>query len=90
MAGRKGKPLLDDYDCSVGDDRPVGTREHFFSIAKRCRRDVELNLTHTGKSDLGQEGYRKFKEQKAEEYKECCIRKSVVPGKVWRKVGRKS
>lgn len=50
------------------------------------RRYIEKNLSLTGKSGLGREGYRKPKEQKAEEYKETL--KLLRKGYPYRKVAK--
>ena len=50
------------------------------------RRYIEKNLSLTGKTGLGREGYRKPKEQKAEEYKETL--KLLRKGYPYRKVAK--
>ena len=50
------------------------------------RRYIEKNLSLTGKTGLGREGYRKPKEQKAEEYRE--VLKLLRKGYPYRKVAK--
>lgn len=57
-----------------------------FRLQSGRKRYVERNLALTGKSGLGREGYRKPKEQKAEEYKETL--KLLRKGYPYRKVAK--
>lgn len=57
-----------------------------FRLQSGRRRYVERNIALTGKSGLGREGYRKPKEQKAEEYRE--VLKLLRKGYPYRKVAK--
>ena len=57
-----------------------------FRLQSGRKRYVEKNIRETGKSGLGREGYRKPKEQKAEEYKEAL--KLLKQGYPYRKVAK--
>lgn len=57
-----------------------------FRLQSGRKRYVERNLALTGKSGLGREGYRKPKNQKAEEYKETL--KLLRKGYPYRKVAK--
>ena len=57
-----------------------------FRLQSGRRRYVEKNIALTGKSGLGRKGYRKPKDQKAEEYKETL--KLLRKGYPYRKVAK--
>jgi DNA invertase Pin-like site-specific DNA recombinase len=57
-----------------------------FRLQSGRKRYVERNLALTGKSGLGREGYRKPREQKAEEYRETI--KLLRKGYPYRKVAK--
>ena len=63
-----------------------------FRLQSGRRRYVEKNIALTGKSGLGREGYRKPKDQKAEEYKETLklLRKVSLPegGQAHQRLGK--
>ena len=66
---------------------PRPERENIsFRLQSGRQRYVERNLALTGKSGLGREGYRKPREQKAEEYKETL--KLLRKGYPYRKVAK--
>ncbi len=93
------KESLTIYDCDGKEDLDLtimiavlGTaaqleRENIvFRLQSGRKRYVEKNIALTGKSGLGREGYRKPKDQKAEEYKETL--KLLRKGYPYRKVAK--
>ena len=82
----KENPYLTIMIAVLGTAAQLERENISFRLQSGRRRYVERNLALTGKSGLGREGYRKPKEQKAEEYKETL--KLLRKGYPYRKVAR--
>ena len=80
----KENPYLTIMIAVLGTAASLERENIAFRLQSGRRRYVEHNLALTGKSGLGREGYRKPKEQKAEEYKETL--KLLRKGYPYRKV----
>lgn len=80
----KENPYLTIMVAVLGTAAQLEREAIAFRLQSGRRRYVERNLALTGKSGLGREGYRKPKEQKAEEYKETL--KLLRKGYPYRKV----
>ena len=85
---REGKenPYLTIMIAVLGTAAQLERENIAFRLQSGRRRYVERNLALTGKSGLGREGYRKPKEQKAEEYRETL--KLLRKGYPYRKVAK--
>lgn len=85
---REGKenPYLTIMIAVLGTAAQLEREAIAFRLQSGRRRYVERNLALTGKSGLGREGYRKPKEQKAEEYRETL--KLLRKGYPYRKVAK--
>ena len=85
---REGKenPYLTIMIAVLGTAAQLERENISFRLQSGRRRYVERNLALTGKSGLGREGYRKPKEQKAEEYRE--VLKLLRKGYPYRKVAK--
>ena len=85
---REGKenPYLTIMIAVLGTAAQLERENISFRLQSGRRRYVERNLALTGKSGLGREGYRKPKDQKAEEYKEPL--KLLRKGYPYRKVAK--
>ena len=85
---REGKenPYLTIMIAVLGTAAQLERENIAFQLQSGRKRYVERNLALTGKSGLGREGYRKPKEQKAEEYKETL--KLLRKGYPYRKVAK--
>ena len=82
----KENPYLTIMIAVLGTAAQLERENISFRLQSGRRRYVERNMALTGKSGLGREGYRKPKEQKAEEYKETL--KLLRKGYPYRKVAR--
>ncbi|MBP5614784.1 MAG: recombinase family protein, partial [Bacteroidales bacterium] len=82
----KENPYLTIMIAVLGTAAQLERENIAFRLQSGRRRYVERNMALTGKSGLGREGYRKPKEQKAEEYKETL--KLLRKGYPYRKVAR--
>ena len=82
----KENPYLTIMIAVLGTAASLERENIAFRLQSGRRRYVERNLTLTGKSGLGREGYRKPKEQKAEEYRETL--KLLRKGYPYRKVAK--
>ena len=82
----KENPYLTIMIAVLGTAAQLERENISFRLQSGRKRYVERNLALTGKSGLGREGYRKPKEQKAEEYKETL--KLLRKGYPYRKVAR--
>ena len=82
----KGNPYLTIIIAVLGTAAQLERENISFRLQSGRKRYVERNLALTGKSGLGREGYRKPKEQKAEEYKETL--KLLRKGYPYRKVAK--
>lgn len=82
----KENPYLTIMIAVLGTAAQLERENIAFRLQSGRRRYVERNLALTGKSGLGREGYRKPKEQKAEEYKETL--KLLRKGYPYRKVSK--
>ena len=82
----KENPYLTIMVAVLGTAAQLEREAISFRLQSGRRRYVEKNLRETGKSGLGREGYRKPKEQKAEEYKEAL--KLLRQGYPYRKVAK--
>jgi DNA invertase Pin-like site-specific DNA recombinase len=82
----KENPYLTIMIAVLGTAAQLERENIAFRLQSGRRRYVERNLALTGKSGLGREGYRKPKEQKAEEYKETL--KLLRKGYPYRKVAK--
>ena len=80
----KENPYLTIMVAVLGTAAQLEREAIAFRLQSGRRRYVERNMALTGKSGLGREGYRKPKEQKAEEYKETL--KLLRKGYPYRKV----
>lgn len=85
---REGKesPFLIIMVAVLGTAAQLEREAIAFRLQSGRKRYVERNMALTGKSGLGREGYRKPKEQKAEEYKETL--KLLRKGYPYRKVAK--
>ena len=85
---REGKesPFLIIMVAVLGTAAQLEREAIAFRLQSGRKRYVERNLALTGKSGLGREGYRKPKEQKAEEYRETL--KLLRKGYPYRKVAK--
>ena len=83
---REGKenPYLTIMIAVLGTAAQLERENIAFRLQSGRKRYVERNMALTGKSGLGREGYRKPKEQKAEEYRETL--KLLRKGYPYRKV----
>ena len=82
----KENPYLTIMIAVLGTAAQLERENIAFRLQSGRRRYVERNMALTGKSGLGREGYRKPKEQKAEEYRETL--KLLRKGYPYRKVAR--
>lgn len=82
----KENPYLTIMIAVLGTAASLERENIAFRLQSGRRRYVERNLALTGKSGLGREGYRKPKEQKAEEYRETL--KLLRKGYPYRKVAK--
>lgn len=82
----KENPYLTIMVAVLGTAAQLEREAISFRLQSGRRIYVEKNLRETGKSGLGREGYRKPKEQKAEEYKEAI--KLLRQGYPYRKVAK--
>ena len=82
----KENPYLTIMIAVLGTAASLERENIAFRLQSGRRRFVERNLALTGKSGLGREGYRKPREQKAEEYKETL--KLLRKGYPYRKVAK--
>lgn len=82
----KENPYLTIMIAVLGTAAQLERENISFRLQSGRRRYVERNMALTGKSGLGREGYRKPKEQKAEEYRETL--KLLRKGYPYRKVAR--
>ena len=82
----KENPYLTIMIAVLGTAAQLERENIAFRLQSGRRRYVERNLALTGKSGLGREGYRKPKEQKAEEYRETL--KLLRKGYPYRKVAK--
>ena len=85
---REGKesPFLIIMVAVLGTAAQLEREAIAFRLQSGRKRYVERNMALTGKSGLGREGYRKPKEQKAEEYRETL--KLLRKGYPYRKVAK--
>lgn len=85
---REGRenPYLTIMIAVLGTAAQLERENIVFRLQSGRRRYVEKNIALTGKSGLGREGYRKPKDQKAEEYKETL--KLLRKGYPYRKVAK--
>lgn len=82
----KENPYLTIMVAVLGTAAQLEREAIAYRLQSGRRRYVEKNLRETGKSGLGREGYRKPKEQKADEYKE--VLKLLRQGYPYRKVAK--
>lgn len=82
----KENPYLTIMVAVLGTAAQLERENIAFRLQSGRKRYVERNLALTGKSGLGREGYRKPKDQKAEEYKETL--KLLRKGYPYRKVSK--
>ena len=91
---REGRenPYLTIMIAVLGTAAQLERENIVFRLQSGRRRYVEKNIALTGKSGLGREGYRKPKDQKAEEYKETLklLRKVSLPegGQAHQRLGK--
>lgn len=82
----KENPYLTIMIAVLGTAAQLEKENIVFRLQSGRRRYVERNLALTGKCGLGREGYRKPRDQKAEEYKETL--KLLRKGYPYRKVAK--